>query len=647
MAGDQVNTVLAVNLDQDMYPDLLTTNEQGDSVSVFINRGDGTFEDQIEYPVGFWPFYSSAADFDGDGDNDIAVVNRYGYTLSILLNNGDGTLQSHVEYAAGIEPINVTAADLNGDGYADLAATDYGSGDGEFPTVFVLWNNGSNGAGSLATSGSFGMPAAFPSGSHPASLAMSDLSGDGNVDLVCTPAPGDGNEIRVLLNDGVGAFWGDVQYETGSAPRSVHSSDLDGDLVPDVAVANYQSNTASILMNVGDGRLQYHVQYPVAARPRSISGGDLDADGDDDVVTANETGNSISVLRNRGDGTFLGQQVYSVGSAPSFIRLADLDNDLDSDVIVANSVDNTIGVLKNNGDGTFGNHSPYPTTAGPATVSLGDFDGDGDLDLIVTGLTGIIALHRNDGSGGFSDRVNYASGEQPTSSWSADFDGDSRPDIAFSDSAQNAVFVLRNAGGGALEPPLDFGVRGGPTAILAADLDRDLDLDIAVSNWQNGTISVLKSDAVPQGNTEDSPLIVRVFPDSQVVPRSEQLSYTAEVTNRTTSPQSFQFWTNVTLPSGNTYPPDRTLFGPITRTIPPSATRRARISHLMPGGAPLASFIYNVHIGPAFPTYYDISSFQFTVVNPPAGLITIDPVAPSSAIEGFDLPIVENILFLE
>jgi hypothetical protein len=48
-------------------------------------------------------------------------------TVSLFLNRGDGTFPSATTMPVGRFPAGITAADLNGDGYPDLALASFGS----------------------------------------------------------------------------------------------------------------------------------------------------------------------------------------------------------------------------------------------------------------------------------------------------------------------------------------------------------------------------------------------------------------------------------------------------------------------------------------------------------------------------------------
>src|SRR5439155_12145751 len=82
----------------------------------------------------------AVGDFNGDGIGDLAVANFLGDTVSLLLGKGDGTFQAAQDYVAGSFASSVAVGDFNGDNFLDLAAT---AGDG----VTVLLNAADWGGG--------------------------------------------------------------------------------------------------------------------------------------------------------------------------------------------------------------------------------------------------------------------------------------------------------------------------------------------------------------------------------------------------------------------------------------------------------------------------------------------------------------------
>src|SRR5581483_5318215 len=114
--------------------DFVTTNDNSNTISVFLNQGNGTFT-RTDYNVGSQPLGVAIADLDGDGKLDLAVTNQSSGTVSVLQGNGDGTFQAKVDFATGGTPYLLTIADLNNDGHPDILVPNFNQG-----TLAVLMN---------------------------------------------------------------------------------------------------------------------------------------------------------------------------------------------------------------------------------------------------------------------------------------------------------------------------------------------------------------------------------------------------------------------------------------------------------------------------------------------------------------------------
>ena len=68
------------------------------------------------------------ADLNADGRTDLVVTNLDGNSVSVLLGAGDGTFAPIREYPTSAPPVAVTATDINGDGRADLLTSVPGPG---------------------------------------------------------------------------------------------------------------------------------------------------------------------------------------------------------------------------------------------------------------------------------------------------------------------------------------------------------------------------------------------------------------------------------------------------------------------------------------------------------------------------------------
>ncbi|HRN70240.1 MAG TPA: FG-GAP-like repeat-containing protein, partial [Candidatus Woesebacteria bacterium] len=76
---------------------------------------------KVDYATGSTPTSVAMGDITGDGKVDIAVTNHESNTISLYVNNGDGTFATKVDYATNSNPTKVAIGDVNGDGKADLA----------------------------------------------------------------------------------------------------------------------------------------------------------------------------------------------------------------------------------------------------------------------------------------------------------------------------------------------------------------------------------------------------------------------------------------------------------------------------------------------------------------------------------------------
>jgi hypothetical protein len=220
-----------------------------------LGNGDGTFQPQLTYAVGFTPFGVMAADFNHDGNVDLAVTDNNGYFgVYILLGNGNGTFQSPMWFAAGTNPRVGVVADFNGDGNLDLAIGNCLDND-----VSILFGDGH---------GNFSGPANYATGNYVQAVASGDFNQDGNLDLVT--ANSGSNSVSVLLGNGDGTFQTHVDYATGNNPRDVAVGDFNGDGAPDLVTANYSGNTISILLNIFRATTTTLAAFPSPAAPHHL-----------------------------------------------------------------------------------------------------------------------------------------------------------------------------------------------------------------------------------------------------------------------------------------------------------------------------------------------------------------------------------------
>ena len=312
--------------------------------SITLNNAQAKilFEARIDYGIG--DSYSSVAigDLNGDAKPDLTVANYGGNTVSVLLGNGDGTFQSAVNYSAGDGPSSVVIGDLNGDGKLDLAVVNLGYKMHDFGNVSVLLGNGD---------GSFQSAVNYGAGDHPSSVAIGDLNGDSDLDLAVANGGYGSDTVSVLLGNGDGSFQSAVIYDAGVGPFSIAIGDLNGDGNPDLAVPDvgYGSGTVSVLLGNGDGSFQSAVNYGAGDGPSSVAIGDLNGGAKPDLAVTNSNSGNVSVLLGNGDGSFQIPLHYGASRAPSSVAIGDLNGDGNLDLAVANSGSDNVSILINTG----------------------------------------------------------------------------------------------------------------------------------------------------------------------------------------------------------------------------------------------------------------------------------------------------------
>lgn len=339
-------SIVSADLDVDGDVDLAVGALLTSSLLVFLNNGEGAFPEQVNY--GSWGGGTAGelirADLDADGDTDLAVATGTTGRVSVYLNNGNGTFADRVDYGTSVHPAHLVSADLDGDGDMDLAATGVQPGVGFF--VSVLHNNGN---GIFAAGVNYAANSAT-------SILSADLDGDGDADLAT--ANSGSNTISVFHNNGNAIFAvrqdvvvGDIPSES---PNDLLGADLDGDGDIDLGVAI--GFNVLVLANSGTGTFVEVDVDGLHGRAKSLASNDLDGDGDADLAVT--TGSGISILLNNGDGTFAFMESYSTGNDATSITDADLDSDGDPDLAVVNYQSSSLSVLRNIGPAAYTEQTP-------------------------------------------------------------------------------------------------------------------------------------------------------------------------------------------------------------------------------------------------------------------------------------------------
>jgi flagellin-like hook-associated protein FlgL len=117
-----VTDIIAVDLNLDGAIDIVTADYgevNGTTVSVALNRGDGSFSDPISFTTITTPYVLAAGDINNDGYSDIVVGGTSSNRVGVMLNNGQGNFSLSTTFSGVCYGIDV--GDLNGDGALDIA----------------------------------------------------------------------------------------------------------------------------------------------------------------------------------------------------------------------------------------------------------------------------------------------------------------------------------------------------------------------------------------------------------------------------------------------------------------------------------------------------------------------------------------------
>ena len=299
-------------------------------------------------------------------------------------------------------------------------------------------------------------------------------------------------------------------------------SDIDGDGKIDIVTAD----SAGIIVTPGngDGTYRQSVHTALSDVVAAFAVADIDGDGRQDLIVYGGTafsGPSLTVLLGLGDGTFrvagkmtlLGIAFSQTLGGANPIALADFDHNGLLDIATYNGpvssngvLTDTVSVRLNQGNGTFGSPATFPT--GPSSgfssgiIVVGDFNHDGNPDIASASAYGGMSVILGTGTGAFGSPLTFSAnldgGTQITNLAVADLNGDGSPDLVTAQSwslvpTSASVGVFLGRGDGTFAPrvaykPSVIDVYGTTSvnagALLLLDLTGDGKLDLITSNYR-------------------------------------------------------------------------------------------------------------------------------------------------------------------
>ncbi|AKJ07713.1 Fibronectin, type III domain protein [Archangium gephyra] len=431
-----------------------------------------------------------SGDVNGDGRLDVVVVPDSGETVSVLLGLGNGSFRRPYEQPLRGSPKRLTTGDLNGDGRDELLWMDTS---GYLRVTREYGEPASYPLGSASLSETSTRP-----------IAIADFDGNGSPDVATLGGSGSSFPfLGLLANTGDGTLGSFTPKVYVARDALLEVADLDEDGRMDVlAIGRNWFGSVALLSN-GDGSFRSRIiatpSIPSTSAAHALTVGDLDGDGHTDLVLAwkEDSANRVQVhlLRGDGQGGFSAAELVgsltdsSLTTMPLALAAVDMDHDGLKDLAVGlYGLDYyTLAVLRSRGAEGFAPVEKLPAGRASLSATTGDFDGDGREDLaMVHAYSKDVRVWRS-GPGALS----LPEGPAGTIA-QGDFNGDGKLDfIRFSEPKSVQVYLAGGPDGPRAQTPMLVGSWVYRMVVGQVDEDSALDVVLLSGESANKTVGLL------------------------------------------------------------------------------------------------------------------------------------------------------------
>ncbi|HBI43679.1 MAG TPA: hypothetical protein DDY78_12640 [Planctomycetales bacterium] len=509
ISNEETSTTASGDFAGDGATDLVVANKG--TGTIMLLRGlkgadgkpTGDFAEPQWIAKGNRPTVIKTADLTGSGKQDLVVLNVGDNTLSIFLNRGDGRFVEQVvrddkgkpiPLSAGDRPSGLSIVDVNGDHIPDLVV---GNQNGD---VLILLGNGD---------GTF---RPFVRADQRAPLVLTKINGAPAVILADQAHDVATEQVRVA---GTTTFTPGAFQQSRSdgliGPGAMLQADLNNDNIPDLIIANSGSNTVLVYLGQKGGGFSATPQSffvgdnPVGLYVTHLMG----ASALPDLVVANQGSNDVSVLIGSTDanGAWIfknGPRLSSGGVGPIAVTSRDLSGTGVQDLLVTNGQSGNIATLTgigSNGVGTgfFNDATATVQKIAPGPVRQTTFLPSSDSsngDLLGVALTQSGSLTRFDLTTGTATTLfTPAAGNAVNAFETMDLPGQAFP-VIFTANANGSVSALFSADGQSYQAKATVANAAltGPSALEVLQTDASGQFDVYLTDAGQSTPVVLTLD---------------------------------------------------------------------------------------------------------------------------------------------------------
>ena len=300
------------------------------------------------------------------GTSEVDLV--YLISTQVVVQAGDGAGNwARPIFDASVLAGRIELAHLDDDGELDLALLEAGG------QVSVLLGSG---LGSFAARGTMAVTA------DASTLALGDLDGDGNLDLLVGTGPS--GLLHVLRSGGDGSLLPLAPLPVAGQVTGIAVADFDGDANLDAALSVSGSTSATWLaLGLGDGQLMTpQAVSSLASEGTDVAAGDFDGDGFTDIAYVTAAPPSLVVQRGDGAGGFDTELSIDTGVAPQALLAADLSSDGRHELVVGHANRQQLRIFSLGAE--LQEALAVPLAATVDDLAIGDANEDGLLDIVAT-----------------------------------------------------------------------------------------------------------------------------------------------------------------------------------------------------------------------------------------------------------------------